>query len=74
MSKIVISLCGEGRGHATRIATLVERLDDEHEILVFTSDDGFAFLSHRFAAGSRGFASPRFRGSSSSTPAAGSTS
>jgi uncharacterized protein (TIGR00661 family) len=51
MSKIVISLCGEGRGHATRIATLVERLDDEHEILVFTSDDAFAFLSHRFAAG-----------------------
>ena len=26
MSKIAISLCGEGRGHATRIATLLERL------------------------------------------------
>ncbi len=51
MSKIACSLCGEGRGHATRILTLVEQLDHEHEILVFTSADAFAFLSRRFAAG-----------------------
>jgi uncharacterized protein (TIGR00661 family) len=50
MSKIAISLCGEGRGHATRIATLVERLGDGHEVLVFTSADAFEFLSRRFAA------------------------
>jgi hypothetical protein len=29
MSRIAISLCGEGRGHATRIATLTERLRDQ---------------------------------------------
>ena len=51
MSKIAISLCGEGRGHATRIATLVERLDAAHEILVFTSADAFEFLARRFATG-----------------------
>jgi uncharacterized protein (TIGR00661 family) len=50
MSKIVFSLCGEGRGHATRILTLVEQLDREHDILVFTSADAFAFLSRRLAA------------------------
>jgi len=51
MSKIAISLCGEGRGHATRIATLVERLGGEHEVLVFTSADAFEFLARRFGAG-----------------------
>jgi uncharacterized protein (TIGR00661 family) len=50
MSKIVFSLCGEGRGHATRILTLVEQLDREHDILIFTSADAFAFLSRRLAA------------------------
>jgi uncharacterized protein (TIGR00661 family) len=50
MSKIAISLCGEGRGHATRIATLVERLVDEHEILIYTSADALTFLEQRFAA------------------------
>ena len=53
MSKIAISLCGEGRGHATRIATLVERLLDAHEILLFTSADAFTFLSGRFAGSAR---------------------
>jgi len=50
MSKIAISLCGEGRGHATRIATLVERLADAHDILIYTSADALAFLERRFAA------------------------
>jgi len=50
MSRIAISLCGEGRGHATRIATLVERLDPAHEILVYTSADALAFLQRQFAA------------------------
>jgi len=48
MAKIAISLCGEGRGHATRIATLVERLQSEHEILIFTSADALEFLGGRF--------------------------
>jgi len=49
MAQIAISLCGEGRGHATRIATLVERLSAGHELLIFTSADAHEFLTHRFA-------------------------
>jgi len=49
MAQIAISLCGEGRGHATRIATLAERLCGDHELLIFTSADAYEFLSHRFA-------------------------
>lgn len=49
MAHIAISLCGEGRGHATRIATLTERLRDRHDLLIFTSADALEFLSGRFA-------------------------
>jgi uncharacterized protein (TIGR00661 family) len=52
VKRIAISLCGEGRGHATRIATLVEHLAVEHEIVVFTSADALAFLRRRFPPGS----------------------
>ncbi len=54
MAKIAISLCGEGRGHATRIGTLVEQLEDDHEILIYTSGDALAFLGRRFPAGKGG--------------------
>ena len=50
MARIVISLCGEGRGHATRICTLVERLATTHQLLVYTSADAWEFLRGRFAA------------------------
>ena len=53
MAQIAISLCGEGRGHATRIATLVERLRGSHELLIFTSADAFEFLARRFADDAR---------------------
>lgn len=49
MARIAISVCGEGRGHATRIATLVEHLMQEHEVLVYTSADALGFLRTRFA-------------------------
>jgi uncharacterized protein (TIGR00661 family) len=49
MAHIAISLCGEGRGHATRIATLAERLRGGHDLLIFTSADAFEFLTRRFA-------------------------
>jgi uncharacterized protein (TIGR00661 family) len=51
MAKIAISLCGEGRGHATRVSTLVHRLEERHEILVWTSADALDFLRRRFASG-----------------------
>jgi uncharacterized protein (TIGR00661 family) len=50
MPKIAISLCGEGRGHATRICTLVEHLEHDHDILLYTSADALEFLSRRFPA------------------------
>ncbi len=50
MARIAISVCGEGRGHATRIATLVEHLMHDHEVLVYTSADALGFLRKRFAA------------------------
>ena len=49
MSNIAISLCGEGRGHATRICTLVERLGPGHDIRIYTSGDALAFLQGRLA-------------------------
>lgn len=45
MAKIAIGLCGEGRGHATRTMTLLERMPPGHEIRVFTSADAFELLS-----------------------------
>jgi uncharacterized protein (TIGR00661 family) len=51
MPRIAISLCGEGRGHATRICTLVEHLEHDHDILVFTSADAWELLSARFGVG-----------------------
>jgi len=51
MAKIAISLCGEGRGHATRVSTLVHRLEERHEILIWTSADALDVLRQRFASG-----------------------
>ena len=50
MARIAIGVCGEGRGHATRILTLIERLPPGHEIRVFTSADAFEMVSRRFPA------------------------
>jgi uncharacterized protein (TIGR00661 family) len=51
MPRIAISLCGEGRGHATRVWALVDRLQHDHEILIWTSADALDFLRRRFPAG-----------------------
>ena len=51
MSRIAISLCGEGRGHATRICTLVEHLERDHDLLIFTSADALDLIRARFGAG-----------------------
>ena len=50
MAKIAIGLCGEGRGHATRTLTLLERMPPGHEIRVFTSADAFELLSRLLPA------------------------
>jgi uncharacterized protein (TIGR00661 family) len=51
MSRIAISLCGEGRGHATRICTLVEHLEQDHDLLIFTSADALELIRARFGEG-----------------------
>ncbi|MBM3953745.1 MAG: teichoic acid biosynthesis protein [Planctomycetes bacterium] len=48
VARIAISLCGEGRGHATRVATLVERLPSGHTIRIYTSADAHDMLARRF--------------------------
>lgn len=45
MPHIIVSLSGEGRGHATRVRTLVEQLRQEHEITVLAPGDAFTFLA-----------------------------
>ena len=51
MARIAISLCGEGRGHATRVATLLEHLAPHHDVVVFTWADALGFLRSRFPPG-----------------------
>ena len=47
MARIAISLCGEGRGHAARICTLVERFGVGHEFLIATTTEALEFLRGR---------------------------
>jgi uncharacterized protein (TIGR00661 family) len=49
MGKIVYSMAGEGRGHATRVKTVVEGLRDEHEIHLLAPGDAFELLSPAYA-------------------------
>jgi uncharacterized protein (TIGR00661 family) len=51
MPSIAISLCGEGRGHATRVRTLVGHLERDNDILIWTSADALEFLGRQFAHG-----------------------
>ena len=41
MGKICYSVAGEGRGHATRVRTIVEDLRHDHQVVLFAS--GFAY-------------------------------
>ncbi|MCG8583684.1 MAG: teichoic acid biosynthesis protein [Pirellulales bacterium] len=45
MANIFYSLCGEGRGHASRVRTMIENMRGEHEFDVFTSCDAYDFLA-----------------------------
>ncbi len=44
MAKIFMSMSGEGRGHATRVRSLVERMRDRHQITLFAPGDAYRFL------------------------------
>jgi uncharacterized protein (TIGR00661 family) len=47
MARIAIGVCGEGRGHAARAATLMERLGGGHEFLVASTSEALDLLAAR---------------------------
>lgn len=49
MGTIMMSMSGEGRGHATRAHTLTEALKQDHHILLYTFGDALEFLSRIYA-------------------------
>ncbi len=48
MAKIFMSMSGEGRGHATRIRAVVERIRDRHQITLFAPGDAYQFLAENY--------------------------
>ncbi len=44
MATIFYGVMGEGRGHAARALTLIERLRERHRVVVYTSLDALGFL------------------------------
>lgn len=53
MAKIVYSLAGEGRGHATRARALIEHLKLAHDVVLITSGDAHRFLAPLYAGSER---------------------
>ena len=51
MARIFYSMAGEGRGHATRVRSMVERLRHEHELVLFAPDEAYEFPAPRYPAG-----------------------
>lgn len=49
MATIFYSLAGEGRGHATRVRTIVELLRSEHRFVIFAPGDAFDMLAPLYA-------------------------
>jgi len=49
MATIFYSLAGEGRGHATRVRTIVEHLRSEHRFVLFAPGDAFDMLAPLYA-------------------------
>ena len=49
MALIFYSMCGEGRGHATRVRAMVEVLRHEHELVLFAPGDAYDLLAPRCA-------------------------
>jgi hypothetical protein len=45
MSKILVSLCGVGMGHASRETPLIKELMKSHEVKVTSYNDGFKYIN-----------------------------
>lgn len=50
MARILYSMAGEGRGHATRVRTIVEALRHEHELILLASDEAYEFLASKYSS------------------------
>ncbi len=64
MAVIAYSLSGEGRGHATRVAAVVEALREDHRLILYAPGDAYDLLAPRYAGGGvvvRRIDAPRFR-------------
>lgn len=48
MGTIFYGMSGEGRGHATRVRTVVENLKDEHDIFLFAPFHAYDLLSNAY--------------------------
>jgi len=51
MARIAFGVCGEGRGHAARACTMLERLGGAHKCLVASSAEGLGLIADRAAGG-----------------------
>ena len=49
MAKIFYSMAGEGRGHAARVASLVEHLRRRHQLILLAPDEAYDFLAPKYA-------------------------
>ncbi len=48
MATIIYSMCGEGRGHATRVQTIVEMMVPRHRFILLAARDAYEHLQSRF--------------------------
>ena len=48
MAKILFTICGIGRGHATRSSVIIDALMKNHEILIVSYDDAYEFLKKKY--------------------------
>ncbi|MFN6130812.1 MAG: glycosyltransferase family protein [Planctomycetota bacterium] len=44
MATLIYSMCGEGRGHATRVQTMVEMLVPQHRFILLAARDAYEYL------------------------------
>lgn len=51
MAKIFYSMCGEGRGHAARVRSIVDHLKHDHELVLFAPEQAHDFLAPKYECG-----------------------